>query len=200
VNSPGFTPNLCPFPTMKQISFITFLLTVVWFMDLVAGRVDGPFGLYTKSSNPAWNLRVISIGARNGYASITDAVSQPSQIPSASINFFINTTATLTPDASYGQLSWGAQPPYSTLFGRIDIVDPTAALQPVFYDYTYSFGYSSHWNFTSNKKLLLNNQSRFYAKELHTTQYNYPAVHWLFGTTNQNLVDATAITIWRYDP
>jgi hypothetical protein len=61
-------------------------------------------------------------------------------------------------------------------------------------------GYASHWNFTSNKKLQLGNQAAsFYAKELHTQFYNYPAVHWLFGSKNQN-TGATAITLWRYDP
>jgi len=61
-------------------------------------------------------------------------------------------------------------------------------------------GYASQWNFTSNKQLLLDNQGdRFYAKELHTTFYNYPAVHWLFGSSNQN-IGATAVTLWRYDP
>jgi hypothetical protein len=61
-------------------------------------------------------------------------------------------------------------------------------------------GYASQWNFTSNKQLLLDNQAnRFYAKQLQTTFYNYPAVHWLFGSNGQS-INATAITLWRYDP
>jgi len=60
-------------------------------------------------------------------------------------------------------------------------------------------GYASQWNFTGNKKLLLDNQSRFYAKTLVAPFYDYPAVQWLFGTKNQN-TGASEITIWRYDP
>lgn len=178
----------------------TLSLMAIWLtITTVVGRVEGPFGLYTKSSDPAWNMRVLNVGARNGFLSITDPVSSPSQIQSASINFFLNTTATLTPDAPYGDLSWGSQPPYSTLWAGITIVDVTSPVQPIFFDYSAPIqGYSSQWNFTSNKKLQLGNQSQFYAKQLVTQFYNYPAVHWRFGGLQG--AAATPITIWRYDP
>jgi len=184
---------------MKQFSLATLFLTAIWFTTTVFGRVEGPFGLYTKSADPAWNLRVLSVGARNGYLSIVDPVASPSQIPSGSINFFLNTTATLTPDAPFGVLSWGAQAPYSTLYAGIGIVDVTSSVQPIFFDYAAAIqGYASHWNFTSNQKLQLDNHSQFYAKQLVTQFYNYPAAHWRFGGLQG--ANATEITIWRHDP
>ncbi|CAG7850714.1 SubName: Full=Uncharacterized protein {ECO:0000313/EMBL:CCA76357.1} [Serendipita indica DSM 11827] len=170
----------------------------------VLARVEGPFALYLRSSDPKWNMRYINIGARNAYMAVAPtAVSSPSQIPAANINFFLNTTATLTPDAPYGQLVWGAQSYYSNLFGRIDVLTPSSsALQPIFFDMTYSLqGYSSRWNFTANKQLQLDNvKDHFYAKELRTTMYNYDTVFWLFGSPSQSGLGASKVTVWRYDP
>lgn len=54
-------------------------------------------------------MRVLSIGARNAYAFLTPPVATTSDIQASAINFYINTTSTLTPDAPYGNLVWGAQ-------------------------------------------------------------------------------------------
>ncbi|PVF94601.1 hypothetical protein CPB86DRAFT_635860 [Serendipita vermifera] len=183
----GFSP--------VAVSF--FLLS--WLVAFITARVDGPFFLYTKSSDPAWNLRFLNVAARNAYLAINDAVSSPANIPSANSNFFINTTATLTPDAPYGQLVWGAQSYYSNLFARVDIIDPSSPIQPIFHDISYALqGYSTHWNFTADKQLLLDGKGdRFYATVLNTDRYNYPTVHWLFGSKTQT-INAVPITIWRY--
>ncbi|KAG8806246.1 hypothetical protein FRC17_005108, partial [Serendipita sp. 399] len=83
----------------------TIVATIASYVTGVASRVEGPFALYTKSSDPVWNMRVINIGARNAYMAVPPgSVSSPSQIPAASINFYLNTTSTLTPDAPYGHL------------------------------------------------------------------------------------------------
>jgi hypothetical protein len=88
---------------------------------------------------------------------------------------------------------------YSNLFARIDIVDTASPIQPIFHDLSYAIqGYSSRWNFTANKQLLLNGRGdRFYATVLHTDRYNYPTVHWLFGSNTQ-AINGSPITIWRY--
>ena len=130
----------------------------------------------------------------------------------------------LTPDAPYGNLAWGAQSYYSTLFGRIYILSPTtSAIQPILFgqdnqiavripcvsyipDHSIILlwgkqGYSASWNFTANKQLQLDNvKDHFYAKELHTTMYNYDTVFWLFGSPSQSGIDAAKVTVWRYDP
>ncbi|KAG9057626.1 hypothetical protein FS842_005330 [Serendipita sp. 407] len=187
---------------MKFFSFTTTVISAIaCYVSGVASRVEGPFALYTKSDDPNWNMRVVNIGARNAYmAAPPDHISSPSQIPAASINFYLNTTSTLTPDAPYGHLVWGAQPPYSALFGRIEILDPTSNLQPFFFDIPYALqGYSTTWNFTANKQLQLSNaRGKFYGKLLQTTRYNYDTVHWLFGGSAG--AGASKVTIWRYDP
>ncbi|KAG8769435.1 hypothetical protein FRC20_007583 [Serendipita sp. 405] len=189
---------------------VTATLVFTLLASLISGvssRVDGPFALYTTSSDPAWNMRVINIGARNAFMAVTPgSISSPSQIPSYSINFYINTTSTDTPDAPSGHLTWGAQPPYQKLTNRIEVVDPTSGIQPFFFDISYAFhGYTTYFNFTTtgNRKQLqlANSKGKFYGKYLQTFRYNYDTIHWLFGSDKKQAgPGAVEVAIWRYDP
>ncbi|KAG8821571.1 hypothetical protein FRC19_007611 [Serendipita sp. 401] len=194
-----------------RLLFVTVTLVSTLLASLISGvssRVDGPFALYTTSSDPAWNMRVINIGAKNAFMAVPPgSICSPSQIPYYSINFYINTTSTQTPDAPSGHLTWGAQPSFQKLTNRIKIVDVNSGIQPFFFDIDYQLqGYTTYFNFTTeagNRKQLqlANSKGKFYGKYLQTLRYNYDTIHWIFGSDKKQAgPGAVEVAIWRYDP
>ncbi|KAG8755290.1 hypothetical protein FRC14_004185 [Serendipita sp. 396] len=153
-------------------------------------------------------MRVINIGAKNAFMAVPPgSICSPSQIPYYSINFYINTTSTQTPDAPSGHLTWGAQPSFQKLTNRIKIVDVNSGIQPFFFDIDYQLqGYTTYFNFTTeagNRKQLqlANSKGKFYGKYLQTLRYNYDTIHWIFGSDKKQAgPGAVEVAIWRYDP
>jgi len=163
---------------------------------------DGPFALYTRSDNPEWDLRVISIGARNAYFVIANKVNSPDDISAALHNFYINKTSPFpAPGADTGHLVWAAQDIYSNLFTRFDIVEPASNIQPLFGDYIYALsGYTTWFGFLDLDGDRLHNGglTNFFAANYFAPRFNAPVVWWQFGVGTPSNTDAVPISLHRH--